>query len=600
MGLQPTALPCTTPLVEHRFHTTTAAVVLKRKLAVTLSSSDSGNSANNSNDMVNLRSSSDEDEDEDDFEAIVPPPKKLCIEPKEDNKENEEASGELETILAKTFLSKETEDKKANAVEDLATTAPKVIVEMQPMPSIYDLQQINENTTNEGTNEDSFNDSGLSEDEEDLDEEGDEELEDEEEDQEEDDEEEEEEDDEDEPMPSPLFNSVLNSKNGDAKIVTPPKPLYNDRFWSQATSSGSSPFQMSNTSSSSSSSSSSVSTTPTSTTPLPPMSTTTAFEFLDQTNQRIECAENGKSYLQLGTVNQQSHHHLPVTPVIQPKPNMVYRRPIPPFRNALLPAPPTARPICDHSNCLQKKSSNCYKNTRSRMMNMSLHKLHLARTNHEGCLRRSVLICNLLRHIEEETEKENQNQQHHDTNLYDNHAMDVDPFWAAQPPSGPPVSAPPATMTPSQYHLTTGSPPPPPLPSSPAPPPPSAAAPGTYDGTLKDFNSTFRVATPFASPAHPDEDSAIGEDEDRDGINWGSVLSLSNQSELDPLNNNTFVTEPWTSTSSPSSTSAASSASTASTASGVPGQTFDDIGWKLSADDVLRAFPNDDGLFVGP
>merc|ERR1711976_1062717 len=68
-----------------------------------------------------------------------------------------------------------------------------------------------------------------------------------------------------------------------------------------------------------------------------------------------------------------------------------------------------------------------------------------------------------------------------------------------------------------------------------------------YENTLKDFNSAFR-STPYSSPAHPgsDLDSGIA-DEDR-GINWSSVLSLSSQSELDPLNNNTFATEAWPNT----------------------------------------------------
>jgi len=33
----------------------------------------------------------------------------------------------------------------------------------------------------------------------------------------------------------------------------------------------------------------------------------------------------------------------------------------------------------------------------------------------------------------------------------------------------------------------------------------------------------------------------------------------------------------------------------------ISGQSFvDDIGWKLSADDVLKAFPSDEQIFVGP
>merc|ERR1719328_537473 len=64
------------------------------------------------------------------------------------------------------------------------------------------------------------------------------------------------------------------------------------------------------------------------------------------------------------------------------------------------------RPVCDHSNCLQKKNSFCYQSQRSRMLNLSLSKLHMARQSHDGSLRRSVLICNMLRYIEDETDKE--------------------------------------------------------------------------------------------------------------------------------------------------------------------------------------------------
>merc|ERR1712001_246762 len=110
------------------------------------------------------------------------------------------------------------------------------------------------------------------------------------------------------------------------------------------------------------------------------------------------------------------HHHLPVTPVIQPKPNMVYRRPIPPFRHMVSAASAassvtitTPRPVCDHSNCLQKKNSYCYQSQRSRMLSLSLSKLHMARQSHDGSLRRSVLICNMLRYIEDETDREAMN-----------------------------------------------------------------------------------------------------------------------------------------------------------------------------------------------
>ena len=170
-----------------------------------------------------------------------------------------------------------------------------------------------------------------------------------------------------------------------------------------------------------------------------------------------------------------------------------------------------------------------------------------------------------------------------------------------------------------------------------------------YENTLKDFNSAFR-STPYSSPAHSgsDMDSGLGDvDMDR-GINWSSVLSLTSgsQSDLDPLNNNTFVTEAWPNTANtpttlsgsvqptvqhsqgtvtqltdissstvsltsvpsspilseyctPNTTSSITcTTSTTNTVNGTSHHHFDDIGWKLSADDVLKAFPNDENLFA--
>ena len=82
-----------------------------------------------------------------------------------------------------------------------------------------------------------------------------------------------------------------------------------------------------------------------------------------------------------------------MTPIsqLQPKHNLVYRRgpPVPPppsagagFRGGVQPGTihlQQARPVCDHTNCLQRKQSFCYKSQRSRMLSMSLHKLHMAR-----------------------------------------------------------------------------------------------------------------------------------------------------------------------------------------------------------------------------
>ena len=168
---------------------------------------------------------------------------------------------------------------------------PKVIVEHQPLPSIYDLRQM--------TCDDAYDDSGLSDD--DSSEEESSECDD---------------DDEDDVRPSPIFEPVLRGTGMAKPIMTPSPPtakaIYNsnDRFWSQNSFSMNAP------------------TPPPPGSPLPPSATpvtmngNATFHFLENNNQRIECAENGKSYLQLGTMSHHHHHHhhLPVTPVIQPKP----------------------------------------------------------------------------------------------------------------------------------------------------------------------------------------------------------------------------------------------------------------------------------------
>jgi len=503
--------------------------------------------------------------------------------------------GQVTTKPAETLLTTKPEKKPSE------TDNPRVIVEHQPLPSIYDLRQM--------TCDDAYDDSGLSDD--DSSEEESSECDD--------------DDDDDDVRPSPIFEPVLRGAGIAKPVVTPspptPKSIYNngDRFWSQNA------FAMNGQA------------PPPPGSPLPPSATpvsmagNSTFHFLENNNQRIECAENGKSYLQLGTMSHHHHHHhhLPVTPVIQPKPNMVYRRPIPPFRNPMLPVQP-ARPVCDHSNCLMRKNSLCYKSLRSRMLNLSLHKLHMARQNHEGSLRRSVLICNMLRYIEDETEKEAVQDSHQFAQVAAatpqppppqpiSH-MDADQYW---PPPASNVSigmsgseedvqqqqqhyAGPQNGMVSAYGVVGscgsancgangshcgmisgqsssggGNP----------------ALTDTYETALKDFNSAFR-STPYSSPAHPgmEVDSGLGSaDEDR-GINWGSVLSLSSQSELDPLNNNSFSTETWQTA---ASVGGGGSGSDTLDISGH--SAFDDIGWKLSGDDVLKAFPSEEGLFsVGP
>lgn len=341
----------------------------------------------------------------------------------------------------------------------------------------------------------------------------------------------------------------------------------------------------------------------------------------------------------------------------------------------------------------------------------------MARQSHDGSLRRSVLICNMLRYIEDETDREAMNETHSQFSQHSQGAPmetnDSHHYWPPtsnmnQPPPPSPqqpqpgqqsqhqqvqsqqvqsqqsqvapgmpvsgisssiatsgISAVVTSEAPMGYNMgSVGAVPPGGLPGqqqqqlnqsamvSPNGPPPNNMEPVIcpYETTLKDFNSAFR-STPYSSPAHPgsDMDSGLGDvDMDR-GINWSSVLSLTSgsQSELDPLNNNTFATEAWPNTANTPTTLSGSvstvvqqhpttltdiSSSTVSTLhtvsrpssppvlseyctttssitcttsttntivnNGTSHHHFDDIGWKLSADDVLKAFPNDENLFA--
>ena len=446
----------------------------------------------------------------------------------------------FDSILAKTLLAARAADTATKtAAADIG--GPKVVVE--PLPSIYELKM--------GRLDDD-----------------------------EDDEEEDEEDEEDSSM-----------------FETPPKSPF-DRFW---TTSGMS------------------STTTTVSPPLPPgggavTAATSTYQFLEDNNQRIECDENGKSYLQLGTVN---HHHLPVTPVIQPKPTtLVPRRPIPSCRpSGMPPRPPnpTPPPACGEMTGAggllhpAAAAQSCYRQQRTEMLSLSLHKLHMARQRSDSSLRRSVLICNMLRYIEEESNSEARQHEastahyHHDHTHHQHHHQQQhlhsgggggqelqQSYWGTNSFNAPPTPNPYTTTSNSQQHRDTS--------GGNSFVPDNGGVGGGFDAPLKDFNSAFRQSSPAASPAASsvaDSSSSDSDSEER-GINWSSVLSLTSQNELDPLNNNTFA--------EPTGIWCGSGGGHAAVASDVLSDVdlsqanFDDVSWKLSpisADEVMKAFPEE-------
>ncbi|CAG4953702.1 unnamed protein product [Parnassius apollo] len=152
-------------------------------------------------------------------------------------------------------------------------------------------------------------------------------------------------------------------------------------------------------------------------------------------------AENGKSYLELGGA--------------------------------------AARACCDGRAAGRCASRRCYRERRLKMMNLCAMKLARFRQTADPSLRRSVLVCNTLRSIEREMERENAEE---------------------APPEAACAAA--------------------------------AGAGGARCELLSARDPAAGRATPSLAPPAPDRDSGYG-DEER-AIDWGSVLSLSSRSALDP------------------------------------------------------------------
>lgn len=286
-------------------------------------------------------------------------------------------------------------------------------------------------------------------------------------------------------------------------------------------------------------------------------------EYYGQDSQQtIRCDENGKSYLDLGSSSAGARYGA------------------------------VSNKCCDGSRtswCNRGPGATCYRQRRLTVLNISMCKLGRYRQFPDPSLHRSVLICNTLRYIEREMEQEGF--------FFNNGAVQA-------PPPPPPAPTPhPAVEPDPSYH-----------PQFPEVPAPAMSYPLTpyrtvnscpeivpqYEQNLRDLSSSGR-ATPFPGAGHSnyDTDSGVGDDESGRGINWGSVLSLSSQSDLDPLNNNELYP------SSPSHSSSSSFGLAPGDSDGSLGllgdvelgHEFDDFlpSWKLtplSADDILKSVPS--------
>lgn len=187
-----------------------------------------------------------------------------------------------------------------------------------------------------------------------------------------------------------------------------------------------------------------------------------------------------------------------------------------------------ANRCCEGRTNWCSRGPSCYRQRRLAVLNISMCKLGRYRQFSDPSLHRSVLICNTLRLIEREMEQEGC-------------------LLNSMPPSTP--SLPPPIVEP-----------PPPCESLPCEPP--------------------RVPTPYPSSCESESDSGLGDDSR--SINWGSVLSLSSNSDLDPLNNNDSdeldldLSVPWKVAPTPVSVTNPCSNMSHSISSGPPAE-FDNI-----------------------
>lgn len=165
---------------------------------------------------------------------------------------------------------------------------------------------------------------------------------------------------------------------------------------------------------------------------------------------------------------------------------------------------PTPQPPSTSRRCCDGRTRwchvPCYRQRRLAVLNLSMCKLARFRQCSDPSLRRSVLICNTLRKLEREMEAE-----------------PPEPCYSTPPP-------------PTTTNLVDLRPPHTPLPEI------------SYEQSLREISASGR-ATPFPQPMAPDTDSGIGEDESTHPINWSSVLSLTSQTDLEPLNNNDLYDE---------------------------------------------------------
>ncbi|XP_065354806.1 uncharacterized protein tara isoform X2 [Calliphora vicina] len=118
--------------------------------------------------------------------------------------------------------------------------------------------------------------------------------------------------------------------------------------------------------------------------------------------QTIRCAENGKSYLELGCTSPVPNVTNNTVPAPSPTPFVGLHVAAPAAHEARLPL----KRCCDGRGSWCGSNKTCYKDIRLKIRNLSMFKLSRFRQVSEQSLYRSVLICNTLKRIDREIEAE--------------------------------------------------------------------------------------------------------------------------------------------------------------------------------------------------
>ena len=273
--------------------------------------------------------------------------------------------------------------------------------------------------------------------------------------------------------------------------------------------------------------------------------------------QTIQRDENGKSYLELGANA--------AVPPVQPEWRVQQHTWPPPQPTANVPPPhPTSVKSCSKcGNVLtggNQQPRPCYKHQRLSVLSLSMHKLNRYRQCSDPSLHRSVLICNTLRCIEDEMEREglSTNESTTSTTVLGDSGNNCDTCCCSH--CGTVLinnnintsEAPPASHYAPVVSNNYESPP-----QMPTPPPTTVesnfatSTPITTTTTTTTTNENNNMASEMeltansksssstsSSVSNADEDDSGFGDEDSRDIDWSSVFSMSTTSGFDVSSNN--------------------------------------------------------------